>query len=545
MYVNPDSVRTAYPAAWPQYPHDDPPRTPEQSLPRYSIFAEQDVRIPMRDSVRLAADVFRPWAPGEKFPALIAWSPYTRHLQRTNTPFGSNEAGLTEFWVPRGYAHVVVDVRGSNDSEGAWDFYGPTEQEDLFETIEWAAAQPWCNGKVGMVGCSYFGRSQILVAGRHRPPSLKAIFPYDAATDVYRDTCFHGGIPADGFMRVWLGELAYPNYMGGRLKDPSGFKRAIEIILGFKYPLDCEFYWERSAWPRLRDIDIPSYFGCDWEFYALHLRGVFSGWEGVGEIPKRMLVGPQGEPRRPFAIYHLEALRWYDHWLKEMDTGVMEGPPIQLYIRGENTWRGEREWPLARTEWRDYHLGGPPGGLEGTLLEAPGPGGERSYDYDPLSNESRYGNPRLIYRSAPMAQPMEVTGPVVINLVAQSSATDTDWFVQLMDEGPEGSVRVLTKGWLRASHRELDPELSRPWQPWHPHTREVPLTPNQPETFTIEIISTCNLFRPGHRVRLEIASCDSVAENFFWYHAAKSIKARNTILEGKEGSRLRLPVIPR
>ena len=134
MYVNPDSVRTAYPAAWPQYPHDDPPRTPEQSLPRYSIFAEQDVRIPMRDSVRLAADVFRPWAPGEKFPALIAWSPYTRHLQRTNTPFGSNEAGLTEFWVPRGYAHVVVDVRGSNDSEGAWDFYGPTEQEDLFET---------------------------------------------------------------------------------------------------------------------------------------------------------------------------------------------------------------------------------------------------------------------------------------------------------------------------------------------------------------------------------------------------------------------------
>ena len=144
-----------------------------------------------------------------------------------------------------------------------------------------------------------------------------------------------------------------------------------------------------------------------------------------------------------------------------------------------------------------------------------------------------------------MTQPMEVTGPVVLNLVAQSSAEDTDWFVTLMDEDSDGTSRTLTKGWLRASHREVDEKRSKPWQPWYAHAREVPLIPNQPETFAIEIITTCNVFQPGHRVRLEIASCDSVADNFFWYHAAKALKARNTVLEGKSGSRLVLPVIPR
>ncbi|MFQ5915040.1 MAG: CocE/NonD family hydrolase [Nitrospinota bacterium] len=545
MYVNPDSIRTAYPSAWPQHPFNEPPKTPEQSLPKYSIYTEEGIRIPMRDGVNLAADVFRPYAPGEKFPALVAWSPYSRQLQQTLVPIGQNEAGITEFWTPRGYVHAVVDARGSNDSEGAWDFCGPIEQQDLAETIEWVASQPWCNGRVGMVGCSYYGRSQILVAGRHQPPSLKAVFPYDAATDMYRDSCFHGGIPSDGFLRGWFANMSYLNFWGGRLKDRSGFERHIQTALGQKYPLDCEYYQERSSWPRLDRIKAPAYFGCDWQFYHLHLRGAFSGWEGVHNVPKRMLVGPLPQPRRPFANYHLEALRWYDHWLKDMDTRVMEGPPIQLYVQGENTWRSESEWPLARAEWRELYLAGPAGGLEGTLSDAPGPEGGRTYEYDPLSSESRYGNPRLIYRTEPQAKAMEVTGPIVLYLRAQSSGEDTDWFVSFMDEDPQGGAKTLTKGWLRASHREIDESRSRPWQPWHPHTRQIPLTPNQAEEFAIEVIPTCNLFRPGHRLRIEIASCDSVADNFFWYHAALAIRAKNTILEGKGGSRLLVPVIPR
>jgi predicted acyl esterase len=116
VYVNPDSIRTAYPSAWPQYPFNEPPDTPEQSLPRYAIYEEEGIRIPMRDGITLAADLFRPYAPGEKFPALVAWSPYSRQLQHTPVPLGQNEAGITQFWVPRGYVHIVVDARGSNDS---------------------------------------------------------------------------------------------------------------------------------------------------------------------------------------------------------------------------------------------------------------------------------------------------------------------------------------------------------------------------------------------------------------------------------------------
>jgi len=256
------------------------------------------------------------------------------------------------------------------------------------------------------------------------------------------------------------------------------------------------------------------------------------------------MVGPRPQPFRPLAAFHLEALRWYDHWLKGLDTGVMEGPPIQIWIPGENTWRSEHEWPLKRTEWRELFLGGP-AGAEGSLLEVAGADGERTYEVEPASYEARSGNPRLVYRSAPFARPTEITGPIAFTLVAQSSATDTDWFVSLLDEAPDGTARSLTKGWLRASHRALDPKRSRRWQPWHPHAESVPLKPNTPEEFVIEVVSTCNLFQPGHRLRLEIASCDSVTDNFVWYHAALPTRARNTVLEGRRGSRLLLPFIPR
>jgi predicted acyl esterase len=544
MKFNPESIRTVNPAAWPQYPFDEAPRIPESSPIAYSIFAEQDLRVAMRDGVRLALDIFRPWAAGEKFPALISWSPYTRQLQQTLVPIGQNEAGLTEFWVPRGYVHVIVDVRGSNDSEGAWDFCGPKEQQDLAEMIEWVASRPWCNGNVGMMGCSYFGRSQLLGAV-HQPPSLKAIFPYDASTDMYRDNLYRGGIPTMGFPLLWFSDLAFLNFWGGRLKDPSGFHHHFQTVLGRKYPFDCEYYQERCTWTKLDRIKIPTYFGCDWHFYNLHLPGLFEGWEGTANIPKKMLAGPTPVPRRPHAVYHFEALRWYDHWLKGLDTRVMEGPPIQIYIQGENHWRSEQQWPLARTEWRELFLGGPAGEDNGQLSETPGSDSERSYAYDPANPEARFGRPRLVYRTQPLPADLEITGPLSLTLIAQSSATDTDWIVVFADEGPDGKITTLTKGWLRASHREVDSKKSKKARPWHPHSRSLPLKPGQPEEFQIGIVPTCNLFKKGHRIRLEIASSDHIPDNFFWYSETQATKARNTVLEGKKGSRLLIPVIPR
>ncbi|MFQ5860657.1 MAG: CocE/NonD family hydrolase, partial [Dehalococcoidia bacterium] len=506
-----------------------------------AIYSELECRIPLRDGTRLAADVFRPYAAG-RFPALVAPSPYTRQLQRTNVPIGQNEAGITEFWVPRGYAHVVVDVRGTNDSEGSYDLFGSQEQQDLFDIIEWMAEQPWCDGNIGMTGCSYFGRAQLMAAAQ-QPPHLKAIFPHDASCDYYRDAIFHGGIPS-GFVEHWTGSVSALNLMSGRLKDPEGMLRHWRTLLTREYPFDGPYYQERSAGPRLHRIQVPTYFSTGWYFYHLHLRGAFDGWEGTGDIPKRMFLGPRPVLRRPFAVYHQEALRWYDHWLKGLDTRVMEGPPIQLYIQGEDCWRGEQEWPLARTQWRELFLGGPADGHQGTLEETPGADRGRSFSYDPASPEALHGRPRLTYTSEPLERELEVTGPIAVTLTATSTATDTDWFVWLLDEAPDGTTRELTRGWLRASHRELDPARSKSWQPYHPHTRAQPLTPGEPYELAIEVWPTCNLFKPGHRIRLEIGSCDD-AGGSGWGYMALPIATKNTVLEGSSArSRLLLPVIP-
>lgn len=539
---NPYGIRTPYPSVWPQYPYDHVPHTPEQSEPRYEIQNDWNQAIAVRDGTKLLLDVYRPRMPGEKFPALCSFSPYTRQLQRDSAPIGQNEAGITEFWVPRGYAHVIVDVRGSNGSEGNWDMWGPEEQKDMVDIIEWVAQQPWCNGKVGMMGCSYFAMTQNLAA-EQQPPSLKAIFPYDALTDVYRDLYFPGGMPHYGFASIWFSDVTFLNFWSGRNPNTASMTKQFETILGVKYPLDGPYYWERTAWRNLHKIQIPVYFGCHWTFFNLHLRGSFEAWQDTGNITKRMLIGPTPLPQRQYANYHMEALRWYDHFLKDMDTGVLEGVPIHLWIEGEDVWRDEHEWPLARTEWTDFYLGGTMG--NGTLADTPPLDGEQSLDYDPTGEQWIWGNPRWVYRSEALHQPLEVTGPIQFNLVMASTAEDTDWIVILQDEAPDGSIRELTRGWLRSSHRAIDSERSRTNRPWHPHDAVQPLTPNKPEELAIEVIPTSNLFQQGHRIRLEIANCDSLVQNYFWYKRTLPFAARNTILQGRGKSRLILPVIPR
>lgn len=535
--VNPESIRTICPSAWPQYPHNETPRTPEQSPPRYRVFPEYAKRLKMRDGVELAYDVFRPAAPGEKFPALLSWSPYTRQVQHTDAPIGQNEAGLTEFWVPRGYAQVIADVRGSNDSGGSWDHWGPEEQADLKEMIEFIAGQPWCNGKVGMVGCSYFGMSQLLAAGQ-QPGGLAAIFPYDAMTDLYRDAYYHGGIYSN-WGRFWFTSLMFLNHTSGRVADLSGFNYHFNRILSGRDYLDGPYFQERSAWPLLGKVEVPVYFGCDWKFFGLHLRGAFSGWEGVpAATPKKMFIGPQPLPRRPFGVYHFEALRWYDHYLKGMDTGVWEGGPVHLWIQGENTWRDEREWPLARTAWRELYLSGE------HLTQNPGPAGERRYTMVPGTREAKKGEPKLVFRTEAFPKPAEITGPLALYLRASSDQDDTDWFVFLFDEGPDGSRTLLTRGHLRASHRALDPARSKRWQPWHPHDRLDPVPAGEAVEYAVEIIPTCNLFREGHRLRLELSSCDPDTDIIYTHEAMPRV-VTNTVHTGKGGSYLLAPFIPR
>jgi predicted acyl esterase len=239
-------------------------------------------------------------------------------------------------------------------------------------------------------------------------------------------------------------------------------------------------------------------------------------------------------------------LRWYDQWLKGMDTRVMEGPPIQLYIHGDDSWRSEHEWPLARTQWRNLYLGGPSSGHEGILTEAAGTGQERRYDFDPSAPEALRGEPRLIYRTEPLRQELELTGPLALYLQAASTAPDVDWLVFMADESPDGKIRELCKGWLRASHRRTDPIRSTPPKPYHPHLASEPIDPRVVYDYPIEIWPICNVFKPGHRIRLEIANADSMIATHGRRHVTLPIKSTITVQEGgKNPSRLLVPVIPR
>jgi predicted acyl esterase len=536
-----DQIKTAHPSTWPQVPFDAPPVTREQSEIRYDIREDRDVLIPMRDGVRLSADVFRPAAVGQRFPALIAVSPYTRHVQRTTIVDGQNESGITAFWVPRGYAHVVVDVRGTNESEGDWDHMGPTERLDLFDMIEWAAGQSWCDGNVGMSGESYFAWSQLMAA-TEQPPHLKAIFPQCAAVDLYRERYMHGGIFQRG-VGCWFYVVKELN---GRARSLAGVERHQRTIMGIEEPFDGPYYQDRLSWPRLDRIAVPTYVNGSWRHVGSHLRGAFETWSALTDsaTPRRMLIGPTPSPRKPMGAYHTEALRWYDHHLKGLDTGVMDGPPIQLWIPGDDRWRGESEWPLARTDWQEWFLADGAGG-DGRLTPSVGRDGAASYVYDPASHEAYRGGPQVAWRTEPFAVETEISGPLALELHASSSATDTDWFATLFDEGPDGTRRSLTNGWLRASHRALDPDRSTPWQPFHPHLVAEPLTPGDAYVFAIEVWPTSNVFRAGHRLRLEIASCDDQSR-LGDSHAALPIAATNTILEGRaHPSRLLVPIIPR
>lgn len=531
-----ESIRSADPPTWPQYPFDTPPPAREGSKPVYGIVAETDARIPMRDGIRLAADVFRPDAPGRTFPALLAVSPYSRQLQRTDLPDGQNEAGITQFWVPHGYAHVVADVRGSNDSEGDWDHMGPVERRDLVDLIEWVASRPWCDGRVGMTGESYFGWSQLMAAAE-RPRGLGAIFAQGASVDLYRERYYHGGILKRG-VASWFYVMRELN---GRRDDLSGIRRHQDAILRMEHPFDGPYYQERLSWPRLDRIAIPTYVLGAWKHVGTHLRGAFEAWDGL-RGPKRLLVGPAARPRKPMASYHREALRWYDHHLKGMDTGVMGGDPIRLWVMGAERWRGEREWPLARTDWRELYLAGT-GGTDRELTGAPRDG-EFTYAHDPASRDAYVGRPAVTYRTPPLASDLEVSGPLVLTLWATSTGADQDWFVVLGDEAPGGAARELTRGWLRGSHRALDAARSRPWRPFHPHDRADPVPSGEAAELVIEIWPTSNVFRAGHRLRLDISNSDDQSDPSD-AHAALALASRNTIFEGgARASRLLVPAIP-
>jgi predicted acyl esterase len=539
---------------------------------------QRGVMITSRDGTRLACDVYLPDRPG-RYPALLSYSHYGKDLQRVTdqraplSPLignGGLEAGDSEYFVSRGYAHVIADARGSGDSEGEYCYQGPKEQQDGYDIIEWMAAQAWCDGQCGMLGMSYFAVMQYMVAAR-QPPHLKAIVPYEALTDRYRQSVYHGGLLNEGFWHQWWGHVSVDGMQPlsferlpaeeikrrvAALMDSPEVQRSPYLHIQLKYPrknpllfdwmlepFDGPFYWERSPYRMFDKIKIPTFLVTRWTSWAVHLAGAFEAYEGI-DAPKKLLVMETPSrlgPLRPWTDHHDLILRWYDHWLKGKDTGFMDEPPIELLIKGSDAYRFEKEWPLARTQWTQFFLA-PEGALSAT---APAGAGQAVFRNEPNLPPGQLP-PAVSFQSSPFGSDTEVTGPVAFYFSATLDQPDATWIATLRDVAPDGTSRVLTKGWLRACQRALDPELSTHYRPRQLHTGQETLLPGQSYTYAMEIREVSNLFRAGHRLVLDVRGQDSTAEDPIWVHTCNALPTEHTLQFGAAfESYLLLPIIPK
>ncbi len=546
----------------PLYAGDRPPgdygRLPEHA----QMTRETDVAVPMRDGVKLSVDVYRPQADG-RFPALLAFAVYNKDIQgpawtEALPPqpawsalwMGPMEAGDTHYFVARGYVHVIGGPRGIGKSEG-----GGSREWDCYDLIEWIAAQPWCDGNVGMVGISGFGAEQLAVA-RQQPPHLKAIFPFDprgayghlggfrheypgGVVHVFRYMLAHfsamhqnrgrpGSLPPqrEDWWRQAMADpdyRMYPHVFNVIAQKGEHMPPYFEVLIN---PYDSEEAVAASE-ASFGKVKVPTYTGSGWYGYTYktHLNGAETYFEKTAAPKKLTLLGP-AHLERPFHTMHGEILRWYDHWLKGIDTGIMAEPPVRYWLMGANEWRTAKTWPPENVAWTKLYLQG----WERLGPAAPKPASAEdfvppdSFLQMPLSRTNRVE--RLRYITDPLTEDVAIAGPSVLVLYAALDQPDTNWIVVLKDIGPDVSVRTaregerrlpanlpereLTRGWLKASHRAIDGKRSRPGRPWHPLTRaaQQPVTPGEVVEYQIEILATANCFKRGHRIAIDITALD-------------------------------------
>ncbi len=472
-------------------------------VPVPGIEADANVYVTMRDGVRLAVDIYRPEQEG-RYPALLSLSPYNKDIQR-KPPHWSHaiESGATSFYVPKGYVHVIAQGRGGGLSQGQWRWFDEKERTDGHDLIEWIAGQPWCSGNVGMIGDSYWSWSQYLAAAS-QPPHLKCICQCDATTDLYRDACYQGGIYNAEFMNNWINYhtnmFAWPGPVEGKL-PPMNLHYEIA-----NHPCDGPWYWERSAWTKLDKIKTPV-LSIAPQGGAMHFRGQLAGFTEIHAPKKLLVVPPTGfwSHMRYLTDRALnrQMLRWFDYWLKGIDNGIMAEPPIAVFDSGSRRWRYENEYPLARTQWTKFHL-------REQALDPAAPGAEAPDRYRMPDSYAQLmaGKPVLAYATPPLDAPLTLWGPISLTLYASSTAIDTAWFVKLADIQPDGTARILSRGMLKASFRELDAARSKPGQPFHPFLRQELLDPNRIYEFQIELRPLFHTLKAGHRLQLQIASED-------------------------------------
>jgi putative CocE/NonD family hydrolase len=485
--------------------------------------------------------------------------------------------------VPRGYAHVIANARSTSGSGGTWGMLDSSERDDLYDLVEWVAAQPWCDGSVGMLGISYFAMAQ-LAAAASRPPHLKAIFALGTNESVF-DVVWHHGLLSSGFFSTWISAVGILGGKSGKFWHSKGLELAgkvfsdsrvhsrlahvngeaavtmLKTVLRSRYPDEpfgriwqqaCvehptydAFWADRDCAAALADVDIPVYLGCDWDNVVMHLPGTFSSWKALAGNPNvRMSLLPEGGLNWPWESMHDEALAWYDHWLKGIDTGVMDGPAIRYYLPGAGEWRTAGQWPPPESSIAEYALR-----ADGTLGPDEGKPGSRSYLYLPAdSGRPRNASPpqlpdRLTWETPAMTGLLDIAGNIELRLDATITALDTAWITVLYDIGPDGTQTVLSAGWLRAMLRTVNEQASVPGAPVVECREPAVMGVGELVTYRIPVAPNARRISPGHQLRLTLTSSDQAKDAprvLGFTHTPLGGSSVNTV---HSSSRLLLPVL--
>jgi hypothetical protein len=510
-----------------------------------AVVVDWDVPITMDDGTVLRADVFRPSRDG-RYPVILSYGPYGKGLAfqegypaawegmiRSHPDVAEGSSGRyqnwetvdPEKWVCDGYVCIRVDSRGAGRSPGLLDPWSERESRDICESIAWAAAQPWSNGKVGMNGISYYGMNQWFAASR-RPPALSAICVWEGAADLYRDAVRHGGIPCTALWKSWFGPQVVNVQHGAGDRGPRS-RVTGELVAGpetlgdealrfnrvdlehemTSRPLPDPYFEARTA--RWDAIHVPLLSAGNWGGHGLHLRGNIEGFTEASSRQK-WLEMHGGDHWSSFYIASSVALqkRFFDHFLKGANNGWDAEPPVNLHIRHVDRFvaRKERAWPIPDTRWTQYYLEPGHAGLGSSV-----PVDNASVTYEALG-------PGLVFMLPPSTSELEVTGPLAARLYVSSETTDADLFLtvrlftpdmkEVTFQGANDPNTPIAQGWLRASHRKLDAGRSKPWRPWHAHDEIIPLVPGEVYPVDVEIWPTSIVVPPGYRLALSIRGKD-------------------------------------
>lgn len=528
-----------------------PPPSPGVTVEN-GIRFEQDVAVRLRDGTTIYVDIYRPEG-ATNVPAIVAWSPYGKfesYGERLMLPIGVPPGAVSprakfespdpDYWCHQGYALINPDVRGSGNSEGDILCFGTQDGRDGYDLIEWLASQDWCNGKVGLAGVSWVAMAQWYIAAE-KPPHLACIAPWGGTCDIYREFTCWGGIPEYGFGNMlvrWIRNTLHGRVTGvGRVEDYATMIR--------KYPL-MNAYWEDKL-ARLEDIEIPVYTtACMLHF---HLRGSTEGFRRVFSPKKWLRLFRDSQWADFYGPEGLEDLgRFFDRYLKDIRNGWEETPRVRIDVMdyGDVDWeikRPEKEFPLARTQYRKLFLDGKAGKLSPQPVEQ-----ESSVRYDATGGQATF--------TIRFEEDTELSGYMKLRLwVEAEGSDDMDLFVtvqKLSEEGEFLPFMIMGEphpgfpGKLRVSHRELDEEQSTPYQPYHTHRHEQLLKPDEIVPVEIEIWPMSVLWHAGQQLRV-VVSGHYIREPGWFEPFTWDLRNRGCHIiytGGKYDSHLLVPVIP-